>query len=225
VGILVLVRHGKSEWNKRNIFTGWVDIPLSPEGIDEALECGREIAHIPFDVIFTSTLNRAMSTAMLAMSVHDEGKVPCFMSDDKRGQVADKKTLETLIPVYSAWELNERMYGELQGRDKDACRKEFGEEQVKIWRRSFATPPPGGESLKETTERTLPYFEEKIVPYLKKGKNVLISAHGNSLRAIVKRLDGLSDDEILHLEIPTGRPIAYRMEGEELKKIPPDAAL
>lgn len=222
-GVLVLVRHGQSEWNKKNIFTGWVDIPLSPAGIDEALTCGHKIKHIPFNVIFISTLIRASMTAMLAMSVHNEGKIPCLVHDgegklEEWARIYDEETKKSIIPVYSSWHLNERMYGELQGRNKDECRKRFGTDQIKIWRRSFGEGPPKGESLKMTAERTLPYFKEKIVPYLKNGENVLISAHGNSLRSIVMELDNLSEEQVLNLEIPTGVPLCYLYKNGEWKK-------
>ncbi|MEX0961748.1 MAG: 2,3-bisphosphoglycerate-dependent phosphoglycerate mutase [Simkaniaceae bacterium] len=223
MGQLILVRHGQSEWNKKNIFTGWVDIPLSAKGVEEALSCGKKIAPIPIHVIFVSTLARARLTAMIAMSQHDEGKVPCIVheGDDRRaewGKIYEEKTLKEMIPVYSSWHLNERMYGALQGRNKDECRREYGEEQVQIWRRSFDIAPPEGESLKMCSERTLPYFKEKVIPYLEKGENVLISAHGNSLRAIVMMLDKLSEKEIVSLEIPTGQPIIYTYEDQEWKK-------
>ena len=217
---LVLLRHGQSVWNAKNLFTGWVDVPLSPKGIDEALSAGKKICDIPFDAIFVSSLSRAQLTAMIAMSVHDEGKVPCVVHPE--GSKLEKwgKSFgnQETVPTYVAWELNERMYGELQGINKDDARAQFGKEQVKIWRRSFATPPPGGESLKDTAARTLPYFDEKIVPCLEKGQNVLVSAHGNSLRAIIMQLDGLSEEEILEFEIPTGEPIFYTFkDGKFLK--------
>ena len=208
---LVLLRHGQSVWNAKNLFTGWVDVPLSQKGIDEALKAGKELEHVPFDVIFISSLVRAQMTAMLAMSVHEEGKVP-YVLHPGEGKLDDwDKSYgnQELIPTHVAWELNERMYGELQGMNKDEARAQFGKEQVHIWRRSFDTPPPKGESLKDTAARALPYFENKIVPHLAEGKNVLISAHGNSLRALMMELDRLSEDEVVKLEIPTGQPICY----------------
>ncbi len=212
--VLVLMRHGQSEWNKKNLFTGWVDVPLSMEGIQEALEGGKKIAKIPFDVIFISTLVRSSQTAFLAMSEHHAGKTPVIIhpKDTKQGkwsQIYSEKTYEEIIPVYQAMELNERMYGRLQGMNKDETRQEFGEEQVKLWRRSYNVSPPDGESLSMTAERALPYFDNEIVPYLQKGQNVFVSAHGNSLRAIVMELDGLTEEEVLSLEIPTGEPLCY----------------
>lgn len=212
---LVLVRHGQSEWNKRNLFTGWVDVPLSPEGIDEALKAGERIKHIPFDEIFVSTLSRAQLTAYLAMSVHDEGKVPRVIhtkgKQEEWSHVYNPKSEEDTIPVHVAWELNERYYGELQGLNKQETREKFGDEQVKIWRRSFDTPPPNGESLKMCAARTIPYFQKEVVPLLEEGSNILISAHGNSLRSIVMHLDNLSEKEVLELELPTGEPLLYSM--------------
>ncbi|MCP5492131.1 MAG: 2,3-bisphosphoglycerate-dependent phosphoglycerate mutase [Chlamydiales bacterium] len=218
--LLVLLRHGQSVWNAKNLFTGWVDIPLSQKGIQEALNAGKAIQHIDFQVIYVSSLARAQLTAMLAMSVHDEGRVPCVMHpgegklDDWDKSYGD----QNLIPMHVAWELNERMYGKLQGMNKDDARAKFGKEQVHTWRRSFATPPPDGESLKDTADRTLPYFKKHIMPHLERGENVLISAHGNSLRAILMELDQLSEDEVVQLEVPTGQPICYTYADKTFEK-------
>lgn len=211
---LILLRHGQSVWNKRNLFTGWVDVPLSQEGIQEALEAGKKIAHIPIDTIFVSSLIRSHMTAFLAMSVHDEGKTPCIIHTgegqlEEWAQIHGEEAKENCIPVIRAWQLNERMYGRLQGLNKQETIDKYGSEQVKIWRRSFDTVPPEGESLAMTAERTLPYFKEMVIPRLQKGENVLISAHGNSLRAIVMFLDNLSKEQVLELEIATGVPIFY----------------
>ena len=217
---LVLLRHGQSVWNAKNLFTGWVDVPLTPKGIEEALDAGEKMKDIPFDVIYVSSLSRSQLTAMLAMSVHAEGKVPCVMHPREGKQEEWGKSFgnQDLVPTHVAWELNERMYGELQGMNKDDARAKFGKEQVHIWRRSFATPPPGGESLKDTAARTLPYFENTIVPHLDQDKNVLISAHGNSLRAIIMQLDNLSEEEVLKLEIPTGVPLFYTYKDKQFSK-------
>lgn len=220
---LILLRHGESEWNKKNIFTGWIDIPLSEKGVEEAFAAGRGIKDIPIDLIFTSTLIRGIMTAMLAMTVHSSGKIPVILhpgegKQDEWGRCYDEETESQLIPVHRAWELNERMYGELQGRNKQKTREKFGDEQVKIWRRSFSTPPPNGESLQMTAARTIPYFESKIVPQLAADKNVLVSAHGNSLRSIVMDLDQLSEEEVLSLEIPTGKPLVYSYKKGKLTK-------
>lgn len=215
---LVLIRHGKSVWNMRNLFTGWVDIPLAPEGIDEALKAGERINAIPFDVIYLSTLVRAEMTAMLAMSRSKLDAVPCIIHESdpdfmKNATIYNETSKKKTIPTYCHSELNERMYGELQGMNKDETKAKFGEEQFKLWRRSYATPPPNGESLEMTAKRTIPFFKNKIIPHLEKDQNVLISAHGNSLRSIVMYLESLSDEEVVKLEIPTGEPICYHFQG------------
>lgn len=218
------MRHGQSEWNKLNLFTGWVDIPLSKEGIDEAIEGGKLIKDVPIDIIFTSTLIRAQMTAMLAMLSHSSGKTPVIHHSrtdklEKWAVIYGEKAAKETIPVYCAWELNERMYGELQGMNKAETAKKFGAEQVKIWRRSYDNPPPNGESLKMTAERSIPYFRKTIVPYLEEGKNVFISAHGNSLRSIIMDLDKLSKEEVLELELPTGKPIFYTFQNCNFEKM------
>lgn len=212
--LLILLRHGASTWNELNLFTGWVDIPLSAKGIEESLAAGRAIAHIPIDVIFVSSLMRSQQTAMLAMAVHQGKKRPCLLHPNQGkleewAKIYSEEAEKMCVPVISAWELNERMYGELQGMNKQEMRDKFGETQVQLWRRSFDTPPPGGESLKATSERSLPYFKEKILPYLEEEKNVLIAAHGNSLRSIVMELEKLTPEEVVKLEIPTGLPLIY----------------
>lgn len=211
---LILMRHGASMWNEKNLFTGWVDIPLSKKGVAEAIEGGRRICGEPIDVIFCSTLIRSLMTAMLAMNEHESGKVPVIRHPGEGraetwGKIWGEKVQLETIPTYCAWELNERMYGELQGMDKDAMRAQFGTEQVHIWRRSYAVAPPGGESLAMTAERTLPYFEKEIVPCLAQGKNVFICAHGNSLRSILMKLNNLSPEAVVALELATGKPLLY----------------
>ena len=186
---LVLVRHGQSEWNKKNLFTGWKDPELTELGIEEAIQAGNQLqqSNIKFDVMFTSDLFRAQETGRLIL----------------------EQMNQTDIATIKDQSLNERNYGELAGLNKDDARKKWGEEQVHIWRRSFDVPPPGGESLKNTAERVLPYFESKILPEVIKGKNILIAAHGNSLRALVMKLEDISPDEIVKLEIATGDPHMY----------------
>lgn len=220
---LILMRHGESEWNKLNQFTGWVDVSLSQKGIEEAIEGGKQIKDIPIDVIFMSTLIRSQLTAMLAMSQHSEGKVPVVVhQEDKKlaewGKIYSEEAQENTIPCYVSWEINERMYGELQGYNKKKTAEKFGADQVKVWRRSYSTPPPSGESLEMTAQRTIPYFENTIVPFLKAGKNVLVSAHGNSLRSIMMDLDDLSEEEVVSLEIPTGKPIIYQYDNGTFTK-------
>ncbi len=210
---LILLRHGESMWNKNNLFTGWVDVPLSEKGIQESLKAAEIIKKIPIDCIFSSTLNRAIMTAMLVMAHHEQGKTAVIIHEAGKlhdfGKIHSEKAKNSIVPVFLSDDLNERMYGDLQGLNKQETREQFGQEQVQIWRRSYNICPPHGESLEMTAKRSIPYFEKKIVPELKKGKNVFVSAHGNSLRSIMKLLDNLSDDEVVHLELATGEPIIY----------------
>ena len=214
-------------WNAANLFTGWVDVPLTQKGIEEALDGGRRIAHLPIDEVHTSALIRAQMTAMLALSQHQSGKTPIFhyensgdSSNSNEGKMAawaqmnEQADTSQILPVYASWNLNERMYGDLQGLNKQETRDKFGDEQVKTWRRSYDVPPPNGESLELTAQRTLPYFSSFILPSIDAGKNVFVAAHGNSLRSIIMDLEGLSRKEVLSLEVPTGVPIVYqRQEG------------
>ena len=210
---LILLRHGESMWNLANLFTGWVDIPLSPKGIEEALAAGKVLAEYEIDVVFTSTLVRAMMTTMLALSEHPNGRTPVVYHDQGKlaewGKIYSEKTRENILPVYIDDALNERMYGALQGLNKRETAEKFGAGVVHKWRRGYRDRPPEGESLELTVKRTMPYFFAHIEPALKSGKSVLVSAHGNSLRSIVKYLDKLDDEQILHCEIPTGIPIIY----------------
>jgi 2,3-bisphosphoglycerate-dependent phosphoglycerate mutase len=215
--VLVLLRHGRSDWNDRNLFTGWVDADLSERGVAEARRAGElmRASGLHPDVVHTSVLVRATRTAWIAL--------------DAMGM--------TWLPVHRSWRLNERHYGDLQGKDKKATAEEFGADQVKIWRRSYDIRPPDiepgsefdvaddpryrelaphviprAECLKDTLERTLPYWEDAIVPDLRAGRVVLVAAHGNSLRALVKHLDGISDEAITELNIPTGNPLVYELD-------------
>ena len=183
-------RHGESQWNSENRFTGWIDIGLTEKGKKEAYEAGKLFRGIPIDFGFTSVLIRAIDTLTEAL----------------RG--ADQE----LVPIIKDAALNERMYGDLQGLNKAETIEKFGADQVKIWRRSYDVAPPNGESLKDTAARTLPYFEKNILPLVKEGKNVLVSAHGNSLRAIVMDLDKLTKEEVIELNIPNAVPIVYEIE-------------
>ncbi len=213
---LILLRHGESEWNAKNLFTGWVDVDLTDKGRSEAVAGGRQIAEAGLtpDVLHTSLQRRAISTANLALDAADRH----------------------WIPVRRSWRLNERHYGALQGKDKKQTLAEYGEEQFMLWRRSFDTPPPPlddddefsqvndpryadlgdelprTECLKDVIARLLPYWESGIVPDLRSGRTVLVAAHGNSLRAVVKHLDGISDEDIAGLNIPTGMPLVYRLD-------------
>ncbi|MEM8629476.1 MAG: 2,3-bisphosphoglycerate-dependent phosphoglycerate mutase [Chlamydiota bacterium] len=208
---LILLRHGQSVFNKKNLFTGWVDVPLSPQGIEEARSAGAFLQNYTIDVVYVSDLIRALMTTFLVLSVRGEECLP-ILFDEKQGPWSSlhaKELTGKFLPVYRDARLNERMYGELQGKDKQQVRDEFGQEQVHLWRRSYDTPPPGGESLEDNTKRTIPYFLETVLPRLEAGDNVLIVAHGNSLRAIIKWLKGLSAEEIVQVEIPTGKPLIY----------------
>ena len=193
---LVLVRHGQSEWNKKNLFTGWKDPELTDLGIEEAIKAGKllKTKEMKFDIMFTSDLFRAQETGRLILE--------------------NMNQLD--IPVIKNLSLNERNYGDLAGLNKDDAREKWGEEQVHIWRRSFDIPPPGGESLKDTAERVLPYFHSEILPKVEEGLDVLIAAHGNSLRALVMELEGISSDEIVKLEIATGDPLTYELLEEKI---------
>jgi len=224
VALLIMLRHGQSEWNKKNLFTGWVDVPLSEEGIQEAYKAGEIIKDIPIDVIFTSTLIRAQMTLAIALVNHSQKKVPvmCPEGDEKNrayAKIYSEETENHTIPVYKAWQLNERMYGELQGLNKDETRAKFGKSQVELWRRSFDVPPPNGESLEMTAARTIPYFEETIVPHLRDGKNVFVSAHGNSLRSIIMDIDGLTKEEVVRLELATGVPVIYEYKKGQFENL------
>ncbi len=192
--VLVLVRHGESEWNKLNLFTGWRDPDLSEKGVEEARRAGQLLKNegYEFDVAFTSALKRAQHTLDLMLEELDQ----------------------TGLTTHADQALNERDYGDLAGLNKDDARRRWGEEQVHIWRRSYDINPPGGESLKDTAARTLPYYEAKIWPEVKAGRNVIVAAHGNSLRSIVMKLDQLSGDEVVKLEIATGVPIVYQLDDE-----------
>ncbi len=220
---LVLIRHGQSLWNLHNLFTGWVDVPLSAQGVQEAIAAGKRLSHEKFDIIYTSTLIRAITTAMIVMSENKEGKVPVIQKSNEPKpnewfKIYSPATEANTIPVYSAWELNERMYGELQGMNKEETAKKFGDAQVKIWRRSYDVPPPSGEALKNTAERTIPWFQKNIEPKLKEGKNILVAAHGNSLRAIIMYLESLSEEQVLELELKTGEPIVFEAGSSGIKR-------
>ncbi len=223
VAKLIMMRHGQSQWNKLNLFTGWVDIPLSVKGIEESIEGGKKIKDVPIDVIFTSSLIRGQMTAMLAMLYHKSGKVPCIQHPgegklEEWAGIFSEAAKSSCLPVYCAWQLNERMYGKLQGLNKQETMDKFGKEQVQIWRRSFNQAPPEGESLEMTAARTIPYFQENILPLLREGKNVFIAAHGNSLRSIAMFLDNLSKEEVVQLELATGEPILYTFSGNKWSK-------
>lgn len=196
---LVLVRHGQSEWNKKNLFTGWKDPNLTDLGIEEAMKAGNLLKErgLAFDIMFTSDLFRAQETGRIILEQMNLGH----------------------IEVIKDQSLNERNYGDLAGLNKDEARVKWGEEQVHIWRRSYDIPPPGGESLKNTAERVLPYFNSEILPKIKESQNILVAAHGNSLRALVMELEKISSDEIVKLEIATGDPLTYKCSDQGIIRI------
>lgn len=211
---LILIRHGESLWNEKNLFTGCVDVPLTQKGVEEAIEAGKRISNIPVDMIYTSGLIRAQMTAMLAMTQHRRKKVPIIMHNESEqaktwSAIYSEETKKQSIPVIAAWQLNERMYGELQGLNKQETADRFGKEKVHEWRRSYDIPPPNGESLEMCAERAVAYFREHIEPQLLRGKNVMIAAHGNSLRSIIMYLDKLTSQEVISLELSTGIPMLY----------------
>ena len=195
---LVLIRHGQSLWNAENKFTGWTDIGLSEKGIKEAENAGKKLEDVEFDVVHTSALIRAQKTAEIIIENNKKSKG---------------------IPVHKDKRLNERHYGSLQGLNKKETAEKYGKEQVHIWRRSFDVPPPDGESLKMNAERTLPYFKENIIVDLKNGKNVLVAAHGNSLRSIVMFIENISKEDVVKLEIQTGVPRTYVFENDIFTRV------
>ena len=198
MAILVLIRHGQSLWNAENRFTGWTDIDLSKKGENEAKAAGEKLENVSFEVVHTSALMRAQRTAEI------------IIKHNKKAQD---------IPTYKDERLNERHYGSLQGLNKTETAEKYGAEQVHIWRRSFDISPPDGESLKMTAERTLPYFKDDVLKHLNEGKNVLISAHGNSLRSIVMHIEDISKEDIVKLEIQTGVPRTYEYKDNIFTKI------
>jgi 2,3-bisphosphoglycerate-dependent phosphoglycerate mutase len=187
---LILLRHGQSEWNLQNRFTGWVDVDLSEKGVEEAINAGKMLKGFKIDKLYTSVLKRAIRTAELAL---------------------DEMGIKE-IPTEKNQALNERHYGDLQGQNKAEIGEKYGQQQLKLWRRSFDIQPPNGESLKDTLDRVKPYYLEYIEPDLKKGLNILVAAHGNSLRALVMHLENISEKDILELNIPTGIPYVYDMD-------------
>ena len=196
---LVLVRHGQSEWNEKNLFTGWKDPQLTQKGVDEAINAGNELkqAGYSFDKMFTSDLFRAQETGRI---------------------ILEQMGTPSVITIKDQC-LNERNYGDLAGLNKDEARKKWGNDQVHEWRRSFDIQPPGGESLKDTAERVLPYFKENVIPELEKGSNILIAAHGNSLRALVMDLEKIHSEEIVKLEIATGIPLIYKFDKKRIERL------
>lgn len=224
---LILVRHGQSTWNAANRFTGWVDVPLNQVGRLEAIEAAKKLSPYKIDVAFTSLLVRAIETTAICLTECEGvcgGKNPVFKheADDPNWHGWDKydgdKSQE--VPIFLSASLDERFYGDLQGLNKAETAEKYGKETVHMWRRSFDVRPPGGESLEDTAKRTLPYFRSRILAHLKDGENVLVAAHGNSLRSIIMELDRLSEEEVPNLELKTGIPTIYdlNLEGKVVGK-------
>ncbi len=214
------MRHGQSMRNLKNVFTGWVDVPLTPVGIQEALECAKKLSSFDVDIAFTSKLVRAQQTLFSILS--EQKRVGIFLHNESgmsgKGLHPDEFSPNE-IPIYSDMALNERHYGALQWLNKAETAQKYGEELVHQWRRSYSVRPPEGESLEDTCKRAVPYYLEKIFPEIQKWKNVLVSAHGNSLRAIIKHIESISDQEIPSLELQTWVPIIYGYLDWKLLKI------
>jgi len=215
---LVLIRHGQSIWNLENRFTGWVDVSLSKLGLKEAKKAGKLLKNYKFDLAFTSRLLRAQETLYEVLNVNKNTKkytrIHEGLGDDSKWYSNYSHTGEDVkeLQIRISSDLNERYYGDLQGLNKDDTIKKYGKEKVHIWRRSFDIAPPNGESLEMTSKRSIPYFKDKILPQIKKGKEIIISAHGNSLRSIIMFLEELDKKQILNVELPTGTPIVYDLE-------------
>ena len=212
---LVLVRHGQSVWNLQNRFTGWIDVPLSKKGIKEAQNAGKLLKDFKFDVAFTSTLIRAQDTLYEILNVNNNSKYFLWIHEDKSDwykKFKETKDDKDILKVYTSEKLNERYYGDLQGLNKEDTIKKFGQIKVQQWRRSFDVPPPNGESLEMTAKRTIPYFKTKILKQLNAGKDVLVVAHGNSLRSIVMFIEDMSSEDIIEFEMTTGKPHIYTLE-------------
>jgi len=212
---LVIIRHGESLWNLENRFTGWMDIQLSQRGKEEAKKAGEALKGYNFDKVFVSHLTRALDTMHIMLDAMNEKRTQAIYHFDdahvlEREHSSQESTSE--LKIIQSKALAERYYGNLQGLNKDECRKKYGEEQVHIWRRSYAVQPPGGESLKDTSHRVMPFYNKYIVPELENDRKILIVAHGNSLRAIIKHLENISDEDIPNHEIATGVPIVYELD-------------
>ncbi len=215
---LILLRHGKSMWNDLDLFTGWIDVALSEKGIFEALSAGSKLSNTKIDIVYTSKLARAIETALIALAKLNTTKTPVIIHS--KGKMKKWSTFSSsiqIIPIIKKEALNERYYGNLQGLNKKEVGIQFGQEQLKLWRRSFDVAPPNGESLKDNLKRTLPFFKKHIIPRLENNENVLIVAHGNSLRAITKFIENLDEQQIVKVEIPTGTPIIYNYENKQFK--------
>ncbi|BAC89537.1 2,3-bisphosphoglycerate-dependent phosphoglycerate mutase [Gloeobacter violaceus] len=216
---LILIRHGQSLWNAANKFTGWVDVPLSERGRAEATIASCKLRDYRVNVCFTSMLMRAIETAVITLTECDDicgGKIPIIKheADDENWHGWDNYDGDPAaeLPIYPTATLDERYYGDLQGLDKAETTAKYGKEQVQIWRRSYSVRPPGGESLEDTRKRVYPYFTNRILGHIKQGDNVLVAAHGNSLRSIIMILETLSEEEVPKVELATGVPIVYELD-------------
>jgi 2,3-bisphosphoglycerate-dependent phosphoglycerate mutase len=217
---LVLLRHGHSRWNLSNKFSGWADIPLSDKGIKEAQDAAKKLKGINFDIAFTSDLERAHQTLTIVLAqqkrtgiFHHKGEKKYYWPFDDH--IADPEE----VPIHPHKEINERHYGDLTGLHKDAAREKYGEEQVYLWRRSFTVRPPKGESLEDVYKRVVPFFQKVVMPYIRKKHNVIISAHGNTLRALMMYLEGIEAEAVPRLELPPGVPLIYEYQRKKLKRV------
>ncbi len=227
MGHLVLVRHGESRWNQCNRFTGWVDVPLSEEGIKEAERCAKHCKNFQFKAAFTSSLERAHETLHIILALQDRTGIVQH-PDDKRYSTWLHKSNHCDkgdIPVFESRALNERYYGDLQGMDKAQAEKQFGKEIVRMWRRSYIQRPPKGESLKDAFQRTYPYFTRMIVPCLKNGDDGLVAVHGNTMLALIKKIEGISEEDISYLDLPEAKPIAYLFKNGRYERVAGDYTL
>ena len=216
---LILVRHGESRYNTVNKFTGWIDVPLTEQGIQEAIEAADKLKNITIDIAFTSKLSRAWESLLIILSNQDETGIFLHEDETTAYKFATYKNSfeEHEIPIYTSDALNERYYGDLQGMDKDAARKKYGEEQVLAWRRGYSDRPPAGESLEDVNDRIIPYFQEVIMPTVVDGQDVIVAAHGNSLRAIIKYMHNISDEDISQLDLKTGEVYIYEFEDDHFE--------
>ncbi|PIY17035.1 phosphoglycerate mutase [Candidatus Dojkabacteria bacterium CG_4_9_14_3_um_filter_150_Dojkabacteria_WS6_41_13] len=215
---LVMVRHGQSRWNAVNRFTGWVDVTLSTRGLVEAQECGDKLKDTQFDVAFTSELIRAQQTLFTILSRQNKTGIVVHTSNKDPLALTSNYMTQEDIPIYETHKLNERHYGLLQGLDKAEVKLKYGEEQVINWRRGYKSKPPEGESLEDVFKRAVPYFKSVIMPFVSSGKNVIVSGHGNSLRAIVKYIENITDEQIVNLDLPTGEVIHYEFDAGQVSK-------
>lgn len=217
MGYLLLVRHGESRWNLVNKFTGWADVPLSGRGVKEAMVIAKRVKHLKLDVAFTSHLERAHETLLIMLSAqHCTG---LFIHEhDHGGMRYPTNTNDDEIPVHMTWHLNERNYGLLQGENKRKAAKKYGYKKVLEWRRGYDEKPPGGESLHDVAKRVVPYFKKHVLPAIEKKQNVLVVAHGNTLRAIIKDIEGISSEKIASLELAPGQPFIYTYNRGKLEK-------